>query len=139
MPEPVRPLVADLVWAGDLRFDAASGPVSFIVDSDTKAGPSPTQLLAIGLAGCMSVDVVDILRRGRHPLTSFSSTLTGQRAPVPPRRFLSFHLHCRIGGAVPEAAVARALELSRDKYCSVWHSLRQDLDLHTSFEVTPGA
>ena len=137
MAETPRPLVADLVWSGDLRFDATSGPISFTVDSDTKAGPSPTQLLAIGLAGCMAVDVVDIIRKGRHPLTSFSSTLTGQRAASPPRRFLSFHLHCRIGGAVPEAAVERALELSREKYCSVWHSLREVLSLTTSIDIQP--
>jgi putative redox protein len=137
MADPVRPLVADLVWSGDLRFGATSGPISLTVDSDTAAGPSPTQLLAIGLAGCMSIDVVDILRRGRHPLTSFSSTLTGQRAATPPRRFLSFHLHCRIGGAVPETAVTRALELSRDKYCSVWHSLREDITLTTSIDIQP--
>ena len=105
------------------------------MDSQTVAGPSPTQLLAIGLAGCMSIDVVDILRKGRHPVRTFSSTLTGQRASSTPRRFLSFHLHCRIGGAVPEAAVARALELSRDKYCSVWHSLRQDITLTTSVDI----
>jgi len=135
MADSVRPLVADLVWSGDLRFGATSGPISFTVDSQTREGPSPTQLLAIGLAGCMSVDVVDILRKGRHPLTSFSSTLTGQRAPSPPRRFLSFHLHCRVGGAVPEAAVARALALSRERYCSVWHSLREDITLTTSVDI----
>ena len=137
MADPVPPLVADLVWSGDLRFDATSGPISFAVDSHTVAGPSPTQLLAIGLAGCMSIDVVDIVRKGRHPLRTFSSTLTGQRASSPPRRFLSFHLHCRIGGPVPEAVVTRALELSRDKYCSVWHSLREDITLTTSIDIQP--
>jgi putative redox protein len=137
MADAVRPLVAELVWSGDLRFGATSGPISFTIDSETKTGPSPTQLLAIGLAGCMSVDVVDILRRGRHPLTSFSSTLTAQRAQAPPRRFLAFHLHCRVGGPVPEAAVTRALELSRDKYCSVWHSLREDITLTTTIDIQP--
>ena len=87
----------------------------------------------------MSIDIVDIIRKGRHPLTSFSATVTGQRLPTPPRRFVSFHLHCRVGGAVPEAAVARALELSREKYCSVWHSLRQDITLLTSIEILPDA
>ena len=139
MAEPTPPLVAELVWSSERRFDASSGPIAFTLDGDTVAGPSPTQLLAVGLAGCMSIDIVDIIRKGRHPLTSFSATVTGQRLPTPPRRFVSFHLHCRVGGAVPEAAVARALELSREKYCSVWHSLRLDITLMTSIEILPDA
>ena len=137
MADPVRPLVADLVWSGDLRFGATSGDISLITDGDSAAGLSPTQLLAISVAGCMSMDVVAMLRKGRHPLSSFSCTLTGQRASTVPRRFLSFHLHCRIAGAVPEPAVTRALELSRDRYCSVWHSLREDVTLTTSVDIQP--
>jgi uncharacterized OsmC-like protein len=45
-------------------------------------------------------------------------------------------LRFRIEGAVPEAAVERAIALSRDKYCSVWHSLRQDITLTTAFGIT---
>ena len=41
-------------------------------------------------------------------------------------------------GAIPRDRVERALELSREKYCSVWHSLRQDIRFTTSFEVLPG-
>ena len=137
MADPVRPLVADLVWSGDLRFGATSGDISLITDGDSAAGLSPTQLLAISVAGCMSMDVVAMLRKGRHPLSAFSCTLTGQRASSVPRRFLSFHLHYRIAGAVPEPAVTRALELSRDKYCSVWHSLREDVTLTTSVDIQP--
>jgi putative redox protein len=137
MGEPTRPLTAELVWSSERRFDASSGPIAFTLDGDTVAGPSPTQLLAVGLAGCMSIDIVDIIRKGRHPLTSFAATVTGQRLPTPPRRFVAFHLHYRVGGAVPEAAVARAIELSRDKYCSVWHSLREDITLTTSIDILP--
>ncbi|HEY6509174.1 MAG TPA: OsmC family protein [Vicinamibacterales bacterium] len=137
MAEPPRPLVAELVWSSERRFDASSGPIAFTVDGDTVAGPSPTQLLAVGLAACLSIDIVDIIRKGRHPLTSFAAKVTGQRLPTPPRRFVAFHLHLRVGGAVPEAAVARAVELSREKYCSVWHSLREDITLTTSVDILP--
>jgi len=85
----------------------------------------------------MAIDVVDIIRKGRHPLTSFAATVTGQRLPTPPRRFVAFHLGFRAGGAVPAAAVARALELSRERYCSVWHSLREDITLTTSIDILP--
>ncbi len=131
------PLTAELVWAHDLRFNATAGSFTFPVDGDTAEGPSPTQLLAVSLAACMSIDVVDIIRKGRHPLTSFSCTIAGERRPTPPRRFTAFTIHYRIGGAVPDAAVARAAELSRDKYCSVWHSLRDDITLTTTFDIQP--
>ena len=131
------PLVAELVWSGDLRFDATSGANTAIVDGDSKGGPSPTQYAAIGLAGCMAADVVDILRKGRHPLTALRVTFTGTRAEQPPRRFLQIGLRFDVRGAVPPDAVERAIALSREKYCSVWHSFRQDIALSTTFHITP--
>ena len=131
------PPIAELVWSHDLQFDATARSHTFRVDGDSAEGPSPTQLLAVGLAACMAMDIVDILRKGRHPLVSFSCTVAGQRKPTPPKRFTAFAIHCRIGGAVPEAAVVRAAELSKEKYCSVWHSLREDIELTTTFDIQP--
>jgi putative redox protein len=137
MADARPPLVAELVWSGDLRFDASSGTNSAIVDGDGRSGPSPTQCAAIGLAGCMAADVVDILRKGRHPLTALRVTFTGTRAEQPPRRFLQIELRFDVRGAVPPDAVERAIALSREKYCSVWHSFRQDSALSTTFHITP--
>jgi putative redox protein len=137
MADARPPLVAELVWSGDLRFDASSGAKTAVVDGDGKHGPSPTQHAAMGLAGCMAADVVDILRKGRHPLTALRVTFTGMRAEQPPRRFLRIDLRFDIQGAVPAEAVERAIALSRDKYCSVWHSFRQDIDFSTTFDIRP--
>ena len=137
MADARPPLVAELVWSGDLRFDASSGTKSAIIDGDSKAALSPTQYAAIGLAGCMAADVVDILRKGRHPLTALRVTFTGTRAEQPPRRFLQIELRFDVGGSVPSDAVERAIALSREKYCSVWHSFRQDIALSTTFHITP--
>ena len=131
------PLVAELVWSGDLCFDASSGTSTAIVDGDSQRGPSPMQHAAIGLAGCMAADVVDIIRKGRHPLTALRVTFTGTRAEEPPRRFLRISLQFDIHGAVAPEAVERAIALSHEKYCSVWHSLRQDIALTTTFHVSP--
>jgi uncharacterized OsmC-like protein len=49
---------------------------------------------------------------------------------------VSAQLHLHIRGDVPAPAVERAIALSRDKYCSVWHSFRQDIELTTSFDIT---
>ena len=93
----------------------------------------------MALAGCMAIDVADIVIKGRHPLTALQAKITGHRREEPPRHFISFTMHFALTGDVPAHAVERAIQLSRDKYCSVWHSLRQDIDLHTTFEVAPGA
>jgi len=137
MADARPPLVAELVWSGDLRFDASSGTNSAIIDGDSRAALSPTQYAAIGLAGCMAADVVDILRKGRHRLTALRVTFTGTRAEQPPRRFLQIELRFDVHGSVPPDAVERAIALSREKYCSVWHSFRQDIALSTTFHITP--
>ena len=61
----------------------------------------------------------------------------GERAPEPPRRFTHFRVHFTVSGEVASHVVDRAIQLSRDKYCSVWHSLRADIALDTTFEVRP--
>jgi putative redox protein len=137
MGDAKPPLVATLDWSGDLRFDARSGTSAVVVDGDSKAGPSPMQYVAFGLAGCMAADVVDIIRKGRHPLNALRVTLAGQRAEDPPRRFVRIALRFQVEGAVPAEAVERAIALSREKYCSVWHSLRQDIELTTAFDIRP--
>ena len=93
----------------------------------------------MALAGCMAIDVADIVIKGRHALKALEVKLTGERREDPPRHFVHFTLHFIVGGDVPEHAIQRAIDLSRDKYCSVWHSLRQDLRLDTTFEVGPAA
>ena len=131
------PLVAELVWDEQLRFGGASGPAAIVIDADGAAGPSPMQLAAFGLAGCMAADVIAILQKGRHPVTGMRVSFSGDRAPEPPRRFVSIALHFIVSGAVPRDAVERALVLSHEKYCSVWHSMRQDIAFTTTFDIHP--
>lgn len=128
---------AELVWAGELKFAATSGDSAIVVDSDGAAGPSPMQALAVALAGCMAVDVVMILQKGRHPLTGLRISLSAERAPQPPRRFVSVAMAFHVTGDVPPAAIERAIALSSETYCSVWHTLRRDIPLTTTFEVHP--
>ena len=131
------PVTAELTWSDNLRFDVLSDRIAFIIDGNSTAGPSSVQLLAVSLAGCLSMDVVDILHRGKHPLAAFHVSIAGHRAPDPPRRLTKVHLRFVLRGAVPRSAVERAIGLSRDKYCSVWHSMRQDIELTTSFDIHP--
>lgn len=131
------PIVATLTWQGDLRFSARTPRTSITLDSDSTAGPSPPEALAMALAGCMAIDVADIVVKGRHPLAGLEVDIVGERVDTVPHRFHRFTVKFRARGAVPPAAIERAISLSHDKYCSVWHSLRQDIEFLTSFEVLP--
>jgi putative redox protein len=129
------PVVVDLAWTHDLVYAASSGTQTLTVDGNSREGPSPVQTLAISLAGCMSVDVADILAKGRHPFRAIRSRLVGERADQDPHRFLRMTLAFTIEGDVPAHAVDRAIALSRDKYCSVWHSMREDIVFTTAYDV----
>ncbi len=131
--KPPAPIVLDLDWDGDLRFRGAAGSVSLVLDSEGRAGPSPVQALAFSLAGCMSIDVVHILTKGRLPLRALHARLEAERRPEDPKRLVAVRLHFAVTGDVPADKVERAISLSREKYCSVWHSLRPDIEFRTSF------
>jgi putative redox protein len=133
------PITAALTWQGDLRFHAATPRTAIILDSESTAGPSPPEALAMALAGCMAIDLADIIIKGRYSLRSLEVKLAADRRDDPPRRFVHFTIHFLIGADAPAHAVQRAIDLSREKYCSVWHSLRQDLTLETTFEVDSAA
>ena len=122
------PTLATLTWEKDLRFSGTSGHSHILIDSDGEAGPSPMQTLAFALAGCMGMDLVHILTKGRHPPSSVRARLVGHRAQEDPYRFLRIELTFTVGGAVPQDAMMRAVALSREKYCSVWQSMRQDIE-----------
>lgn len=131
------PIQQTLTWDGDLRFSAMPDRVPLAIDGRSQAGPSPIEALALALTGCMAVDVADILQKGRFQLTSLAADFTGQRAPEPPSRFTAITLRFRLGTDAPAHAIERAIELSHEKYCSVWHSMRQDIAFETSYEVVP--
>jgi putative redox protein len=146
MNVPERPAVAErppltvhLTWTEDLKFRGQSGDVLVMLDSNAKDGTSPMQALAFALAGCMAMDLVHILTKARYAPAALRASLTGRRPADPPSRFLAIALHFEIEGDVPDDQVQRAIQLSRDKYCSVWNSMRQDIDLQVTFAVQPSA
>ena len=134
---PKPPTIVELVWNGRLEFSATLPNASLVVDSSGTAGPSPVQLLGTALAGCMSIDLAHILTRGRHSFAALRSKLVAERSPDEPHRYVAITLHFDIQGQVPRDAIVRAIQLSREKYCSVWHSMRQDIDLQVTFDLTP--
>jgi putative redox protein len=124
------PVTLTLAWTGDMVFEARTlDGRTVVTDGDSRSGLSPMELLAVSIAGCMGADVVHILGRARQPATGVRVGFTGERATEEPRRFLRIRMDFAVEGDVPQALVDRALQLSRDKYCSVWNTLQPDLAL----------
>jgi len=136
-PAGKPPTVVELIWEHDLVLGGQSGKAHLTLDSAGIAGPSPMQALGFAVTGCMAMDLVHILRKGRFDLKGVKADLRAQRAPDVPHRFTSIALHFTVTGEIPEDQVQRAIDLSRDKYCSVWHSMREDIGLAVTFTVTP--
>ena len=135
MAEVKPPVTVELTWEGELRFRGRAGTAPVVVDSAGAAGPSPVQMLACALAGCMAVDVVHILTKGRVPVRSLRADLVAERAPKDPHRLVKVDLRFTLGGDVPRDRAERAVALSHEKYCSVWHSLRPDIAFTTSIQL----
>lgn len=126
-----------LRWTDELTFvGGADGGPEITTASGGGAGPSPTQLLLLSVAGCMGVDVKDILDKSRVPVEALEVQVEGDRRADPPRRFTALRLTYRVRGPEEgdQAKLQRAIDLSRDKYCSVLHTLNPDLDLDIRIE-----
>jgi putative redox protein len=128
-------MTVSLVWDGNLEFTGQAGKFEVPIDGATAAAASPMQHLALAIAGCMAIDLVHILTRGRHSLSALGASFTGERAAVEPKRFTTIGLHFTLATDAAPAVVDRAIQLSRDKYCSVWNSLRQDIELTVTYEI----
>src|SRR3954452_17456597 len=102
------PLTLELVWEKDLVFGGRSGKASMTLDSAGIAGPSPVQALAFALAGCMAMDVVHILTKGRHVFRSIAVHLVAERSPDDPHRIVAMTLQFTIAGDMSTEVVERA-------------------------------
>ena len=127
-----------LSWTGSGPvFDGgpAGGP-QLVVDGDSATGPSPMDLVLTAVAACMAIDVKVILEKGRVPFEALEVTARGERRESPPRHYTALQLVFNVAGTPPgtRPRVERAVELSRDKYCSVLFSLRRDLELDIVIE-----
>jgi putative redox protein len=98
--------------------------------------PRPMETVLAGTAGCTAYDVVLILKRGRQQVSGCQVKLTSERAPVDPKVFTRIHMHFIVSGKeLADAAVARAVQLSHEKYCSASIMLGKTAEITTSFEI----
>lgn len=129
----------ELRWTGSgLAFQGgAPGGPAVELDGDGESGPSPMDAVLLAVGGCMAIDVVMILQKGRVPLDELSIEVEGDRREGTPRHFTSVRMRYRISGPAEEhrGRVERAVQLSRDRYCSVLHTLRDDLDVEIEIDL----
>lgn len=100
-------------------------------------GARPMELLLSALGGCTGIDVVGILTKQRQVIDELTVTVEGERPPGEPAVFSSIHVHFAVSGPVDEAAVARAVALSMEKYCSVARTLEQTATITHSHTLEP--
>ena len=134
MSEDVRRV--SLSWSEGTRFEARNGRGAVTsLDGEGTLSPSPMELLLESVGGCSGIDVVEILRKGRHDVEGLEVEVEGRRRSEPPRRYTDLRFVFRIRGEVPRSAAERAVELSLGKYCSVFHTLRGDLEVATEVRL----
>jgi len=132
-------------WMGSdagMSFVAETGSGHMLtMDGAPEAGgrnlaPRPMELLLAGTGGCTAFDVVLILKKGRHQVSGCDVSLNAERAETDPKIFTKIHFHYRVKGKQLKAeAVARAIELSKDKYCSASIILGETASITHDFEI----
>ena len=98
--------------------------------------PRPMEVMLAGAGGCTAYDVVLILKRGRHAVSGCRVRLSAERAAADPKVFTRINLHFIVTGrSLPPTAVARAIELSHERYCSATIMLAKTAEITTSHEL----
>ncbi|MET3317653.1 UNVERIFIED_ORG: putative redox protein [Peribacillus simplex] len=131
-------------WTGEMAF-SGSTPSGHVIKMDAakevggqNSGARPTELLLHSLAGCTGIDIVMILKKMRFEPIIFQIEIEGSRAENHPKRFTDYHIHYLLEGELPEDKVVRAIKLSKDTYCSVYHSLNANIEVSYSINGVKG-
>ncbi len=126
---------ATLTWNRDLIFTGQTAQGHEIeFDAAQQWGCGPTESLLLSVAGCMGIDMVSFLQKMRCQIKTYRMDLAGQRNPTPPQRYTSIEMTIAVtGSGLTQRKLERAISLSREKYCSVYHSLRPDMAVKVDF------
>lgn len=132
-----KPNRVELVWHAEHRFTAGRpGGPTLPIDGDGITAPGPVDTMLSSLAGCASVDVIDILAKRRTPIQALRVEVVGRRVETIPRRLshvlLRFHITAQ---GLDRENAERAVQLSVEKYCSVRSSLDRDIPVEWEVEL----
>jgi len=131
-------------WVDGVMFVGESGSGHAVVmdgapeHGGRNMGIRPMEMILLGLGGCSSFDVIQILQKGRHNVTDCATEISAERVDAVPSVFSKIHLHFVVSGHnLKAAAVERAVQLSAEKYCSASIMLGKAVDISHDFEVKP--
>ncbi|MCE5194855.1 MAG: OsmC family protein [Nitrospiraceae bacterium] len=106
-------------------------------DANVEWGCMPTESLLMSLSGCHAIYVVSFLRKMKVEIASFKMNISGERRSNPPQYFRSIEMVINISGKnITPEKMDKAISLSKEKYCSVQHSLRKDLKINVKYNIT---
>jgi putative redox protein len=128
--------------ASGMAFMAETGSGHIInMDGAPEGGgrnlaPRPMETVLAGTGGCTAYDVVLILKRGRHDIRGCQVKITADRAETDPKVFTKINMHFVVSGVnLTDSAVARAIQMSHEKYCSASIMIGKTAEITTSFEI----
>ena len=98
-------------------------------------GTRPMELLLMGVAGCASIDLGLILKKQKQELIDYNVEVTAERNDNVAKTFKAINLHFVLYGNLDDNKVARAIDLTLTKYCSVALSLDSAIDLTSTYEI----
>ena len=128
-------------WAGGLKFEGTTEWGHKIVTDGSKAGGGeesgykPTELMFYGLAACTGVDIVRILQKQRQDLTSLAIEIIAHHGEDYPKPFHTVEMKFIVTGKVDPKKLAKAIELSEEKYCMVGQTIARETKITSSFEI----
>ncbi|MBI4302181.1 MAG: OsmC family protein [Chloroflexi bacterium] len=123
-------------WVDGLQFVATGSDGHAIVLDGEGRGFSPSEILLAALAGCTGIDVIGILRKQRQKVSSLEIIVKGEQLPDPPWTYQKVEVEYVVKGEdIKESAVARAIELSETKYCSVGATISDKAKIVSSFRI----
>ncbi|RPI28924.1 MAG: OsmC family peroxiredoxin [Acidobacteria bacterium] len=130
------PLRVELKWDDRERFHVQSpSGARAVLDGERQVALSPMETLLSALCGCLATDVARILRKMRLPFTALSVSASGEQNPGIPKYFKRISIRFSVKGEVPLDRLDHAVELSKKAYCSVFHTLRSDIEINHTVEV----
>jgi putative redox protein len=136
---------ARVKWHENAVFIAESGSGhAVVVDGPAEIGGRnlgvrPMELMLMSVGSCSAVDIVQILKKARQPVSACEVDVVGERAETDPKVFTKIHLHFTVSGrGLSENHVKRAVQLSAEKYCSASIMLQKAAEVthsHTLVEL----